>query len=144
MIESKDEAALEQFFSAFSEAINKAALEELAVFYHVPCVFVSNDEKSVCSSTDQIIKRVGVLLDVCQKVDAIKHSATIVHSMSLSDRVLFAKVDWQIRNSQDELCLTCATSYTLERGGAHGFDIIVSVIAEEEQALGDMCSKMGA
>ncbi|WP_124916892.1 hypothetical protein [Alteromonas flava] len=144
MISTQDEQALEQFFNSLSHAMSEVSLSELLAFYHVPSVFVSNDDKVVCSTTEEVTQRLTRLFERCQQANAIQHDATIVHAMSLSDRVLFAKVRWQIKNSQNDVCLTCATSYTLEKGGEYGFDIIVSVIDEEERAIEDMCSTLEA
>ncbi|MDM7860011.1 hypothetical protein QTP81_05305 [Alteromonas sp. ASW11-36] len=144
MIEKQDEQALERFFFALSQAMSDVSLGELLAFYHVPCVFVSNDEKTVCSNPEQITSRLTRLFEPCQKANAIQHNATVVHAMTLSDSILFAKVDWQICNDKNDVEFSCSTSYTLERGGEFGFDIIVSVIDEEERALDDMCSQMEA
>ena len=75
-------------------------------------------------------------------MQVIDHQATVVHTMSLSDSIRFAKINWRVCNSQNDQCLVCSTSYTLERGGKHGFDIIVSVINEEEKVLDDLRAQM--
>ena len=46
MIGKQDEQALERFFLALSQAMSDVALGELLAFYHVPCVFVSKEEKA--------------------------------------------------------------------------------------------------
>lgn len=142
MISAQDEQALEKFFYAFSQTMNQMSMESLKVFYHVPCVFVSSDDKAVCSNAAQIEKRLSELFHGFQPTVPVKHEATIVHGMSLSDSVLFAKVDWRMLNENNDSSFRCSTSYTLERGGEHGFDIIVSVIDEEEKALDDLFSQV--
>ncbi len=142
MIGKQDEQALERFFLALSQAMSDVALGELLAFYHVPCVFVSKEEKAVCSSAEQVTSRLTRLFEPCQKANAIKHNASVVHAMTLSNTILFATVDWQICNDKNDVKFCCSTSYTLERGGEFGFDIIVSVIDEEERALDNMCAQM--
>ena len=61
----------------------------------------------------------------------------------LLDDVVGFDVEVKI-NDKNDVEFSCSTSYTLERGGEFGFDIIVSVIDEEERALDDMCSQMEA
>lgn len=142
MIDPKDEFALEKFFHSLSVAMNSVDEKNLLPFYHVPCVFVANDEKSVCSTKSQVLKRLHRLLSECHNLQGIDHQATVSHSMSLSESILFAKIDWRVCNSQNDECLACSTSYTLERGGEYGFDIIVSVINEEEKVLDDLRAQM--
>ncbi|WP_100642005.1 hypothetical protein [Alteromonas facilis] len=143
MIDPQDELALDNFFKALSGAMSEVSLSELLAFYHVPCVFVSNEDKTICSTTEEVTQRLAKLFERCQQANAIQHEANIVHAMKLSDSVLFAKVNWDIKNRQNDVCLTCSTSYTVEKGGEFGFDIIVSVIDEEERAIEDICSTMG-
>ncbi len=142
MINAQDEQALERFFYAFSHAMNQMSIASLKSFYHVPCVFVSVDEKTVCSNAVLIEKRLTELFHGFQPAVPVKHEATIVHAMPLSETVLFAKVDWRMLNENNDSSFRCSTSYTLERGGAHGFDIIVSVIDEEEKALDDLYAQV--
>lgn len=142
MIDPQDEIALEKFFHSLSMAMNSVDEENLLPYYHVPCVFVADDEKAVCSTIDNVRERTHRLLAECHNLQGIDHQATVVHCMSLSDSILFAKIDWRVYNSQNDQCSICSTSYTLERGGEHGFDIIVSVIDEEEKVLDDFRAQM--
>jgi len=142
VIDPQDENALEKFFHSLSVAMNSVDEQNLLPYYHVPCVFVATDEKSVCSNKAQVLERLHRLLAECHSLQGIDHQATVVHTMSLSDSILFAKINWRVCNSQNDQCLVCSTSYTLERGGKHGFDIIVSVINEEEKVLDDLRAQM--
>ena len=142
MIDPKDESALVQFFDSLSMAMNSVDEENLLPYYHVPSVFVSNEEKTVCSSEEKVRERLHRLFDNCHHSQGIDHQAKVVHCMSLSDSILFAKIDWQVTNNQNEQKNVCSTSYTLERGGKHGFDIIVSVISEEEVILDQFRAQM--
>ncbi|MBT0584798.1 hypothetical protein [Alteromonas oceanisediminis] len=144
MITPQDEQAIDKFFYTLSEVMNSAEIAQLLSFYHLPSVFVSDEEKTVCSTPDQVSSRLLALFAHSNNIEKIEHQATVVHVMSLSDSILFAKVDWRICDENNQMCTTCSTSYTLERGGMHGFDIIVSVIDEEERALDDLQAQIGA
>jgi ketosteroid isomerase-like protein len=129
---------IKQFFDAFAQAYDDKSAERIAACYRQPCVMMSYEKKQMYASRKEITEFANHVLSRFERVGAVNHSASVMHSLKMSDDVFFVQVRWDASDKGRERLFGCYVSYTMKLDPKHGFKIMISVLDDEEKALSQL------
>lgn len=124
----------QSFFNEYARAYESYEAEAVAEMYFLPAIIMSDDQKNVFTSYDDITAAVDQLMDKLQSVGVVLFEADVCQTMRLSENILFSHVKWVFSNEEEQALFTCFVSYTLQFEN-ESLKIIVSVIDDEEREL---------
>jgi ketosteroid isomerase-like protein len=129
---------IKQFFEAFSDAYGDKNAERIAECYRQPCVLMSDDKKHMYSTRQEITDFANHVLARFEKVGAVNHAATVLHSLKMSDDIIFVQVKWEASDESHTRLFGCHVSYTLKIDNQDSLKIMISVLDDEEKALSQL------
>lgn len=134
---SNTEAFLKRYAQAFEQ--NDAALA--ASYCLLPTVIMSDESKIVFDKFDDLTCTFQRLIDILNNAGVVKLLPQISQTIRLSATLMFINMRWQFYDKNNDLCFTCAASYTLQKKDNDDLKIIVTVIDDNENALEKLFQK---
>lgn len=130
----------EHFLNIFAKALNTFDPKEIASFYLSPTIFMNDHTKSVVTNEEKLEQRLNQVFEKFADKGIKKFEPKLQQTMRLSDSLFFSKVRWKFYDNQEQLCFSCAASYTLQKMPDKQLKIIVVVIDDDENKLTDIFS----
>ncbi len=122
------------FFDAYAKAYETYSSKAVAEMYFVPSVVVSDSQKSVFTTIEELREHIDMLMARLKEVGVVHCEAEVCQTMRLSDNILFSNVNWSFTGAENQHIFSCFVSYTLQMEG-EALKVIVSVIDDEEREL---------
>ncbi|WP_339723607.1 hypothetical protein [uncultured Paraglaciecola sp.] len=131
----------ESFLEIYSKALNSFDAKKIASFCLPPTIIMTDNSKKVMVSEEEL--EVGISRMITKFKLAGIHSFVpkLQQTMRLSDSLFFSKMRWQFYDASQQLCFSCATSYTLQKMPDKHLKIIVAVIDDDENKLAEVLAR---
>lgn len=134
----------QEFFDIYMKAYDQFSAEDVAELYYVPSIIMSEDQKNVMITKEQVIESIQSLMDNLKKIGVVSHKFEILQSMRLSESILFTNVKWLLLNDNNEQLFTCHVSYTLQRSKSGELLVVASVLDDEESQILKLMESKGS
>lgn len=122
------------FFDAYAEAYETYSSQAVARMYFIPSVVVSDSQKSVFTTEEELEQHIELLMSRLKEVGVVRCEPEVCQTMRLSDNILFSNVNWSFSAADGQHVFSCFVSYTLQIED-DALRVIVSVIDDEEREL---------
>lgn len=122
------------FFDKYAKAYRAYDANAVAELYFIPAVIMSDDNKDVFSSTQDVVMYVERLMVRLRKIGAVDFVPHVCQTMRLSDNILFSNVKWSFYAEGKKPLFSCYVSYTLQFV-ENDLKVIVTVMDDEEREL---------
>lgn len=129
---SECEAELSGFLHLLAQHASEHDCEKMADCYHLPSIFVDEDDKRVCYSREEIATHVASYLVHQAAGNAGTYIPNLTQVMPLSKDTFFVQVSWIWLDEAHHPARGRLSSFTIQRGGRYGFEIVVAVNDEEQ------------
>ncbi len=129
---------IKQFFEVFARAYDEKSAESIAACYRQPCVLMSDDKQHMYSTREEVLEFANHVLQRFDKLGAVNHSASVIHSLKMSEDVLFVQVKWEASNEERERLFGGHASYTMKVDSEGSLKIMISVLDDEEKAMSQL------
>lgn len=126
------EAELSGFLHLLAQHAGERSCENMADCYHLPSIFVDEDDKRVCYTREEIAERLSMYLVDNNSGVAGTYIPKLTQIMPLSKDTFFVQVSWIWLDEHHHPARGRLSSFTIQRGGRYGFEIVVAVNDEEQ------------
>ncbi|MFT6993086.1 MAG: hypothetical protein ACJASL_005088 [Paraglaciecola sp.] len=130
----------ERFLDIYAKALNTFDPKQAASFCLPPTIIMNDKGKRVMTSDIELQQGFGRMFTNFSQAGIKKFVPKLQQTMRLSDSLFFSKMRWQFYDEQEQLCFSCATSYTLQKMLDKQLKIIVAVIDDDEHKLANVFS----
>ncbi|MFQ3190012.1 MAG: hypothetical protein ACI936_001140 [Paraglaciecola sp.] len=137
LIDSKD------FLDIYAKALNTFDSKKVASFCIPPTIIMNDKSKRVITNEEELEHTLSQMFANFNQAGIRKFVPKLQQTMRLSDSLFFSKMRWQFLDEKDQLCFSCATSYTLQKMPDKQLKIIVAVIDDDENKLTDIFTFVG-
>ncbi|UAA37862.1 hypothetical protein KIH87_14315 [Paraneptunicella aestuarii] len=122
------------FFDKYAKAYRAYDANAVAELYFIPAVIMSDDNKDVFTSTQDVVMYIERLMERLRKIGAVDFVPDVCQTMRLSDNIQFTNVKWNFYAEENKRLFSCYVSYTLQSVG-DDLKVIVTVMDDEEREL---------
>lgn len=129
---------IKAFFDAFADAYDNKNPDSVAACYRQPCVLMSDDNKHMYSTREEITDFAEHVLERFEKIGAVNHVASVIHSLKMSEDIVFVQVKWEASDKNHARLFGCHVSYTMKVDAQGALKIMISVLDDEEKALSQL------
>ncbi|MFT6992408.1 MAG: hypothetical protein ACJASL_004408 [Paraglaciecola sp.] len=128
----------ERFLDIYANALNTFDPKQAAGFCLPPTIIMNDKNKRVMTSDEELEHGFSRMFTNFSQLGIKKFVPKLQQTMRLSDSLFFSKMRWQFYDEHEQLCFSCATSYTLQKMLDNRFKIIVAVIDDDEHKLANI------
>jgi hypothetical protein len=122
-----EDPILVNFFAQLAAKASENDISLLCDFFHIPVIFVEDEAKAVCTSKADIEAELRKYVVPTNKATGGCYTPTISLTMPLAPDIIFVQVNWQWKNQSGQVEHTRVASYTMQKSGVYGYDIVVAV-----------------
>ncbi|MFT6284048.1 MAG: hypothetical protein ACJAXM_000512 [Arenicella sp.] len=126
------------FLDIYATALNSFNAKNVASFCIPPTIIMNDKSKKVITSDEELEHALSKMFANFKQASIKKFVPNLQQTMRLSKSLFFSNMRWQFFDAQDQLCFSCATSYTLQKMPDKQLKIIVAVIDDDENKLTDI------
>lgn len=123
---------MDDFFSTMLERVLSGDLTWLSQHHYLPSVFKFDGENHVCMQPSDVEMQLNELIESSKVRIARDITYTLIQCVSLTDRVIFARIKWRWLDTHGKDIAWRYASYTISNDATHP-KIMISVIDDRKQ-----------
>lgn len=132
MAEATNKKLMDDFFSTMLDRVLNGDLTWLSQHHYLPSVFKFDGENHVCMQPSEVEIQLKTLIESSKVKIARNITYTMIQCVSLTDRIVFARIKWRWLDTHRKDIAWRYASYTLSNDSATP-QIMISVIDDRKQ-----------
>jgi hypothetical protein len=132
MAEAVNKKLMDDFFSTMLDRVLNGDLTWLGQHHYLPSVFKFDGENHVCMQPSEVEIQLKTLIESSKVKIARNITYTMIQCVSLTERIVFARIKWRWLDTHGQDIAWRYASYTLSNGSTTP-QIMISVIDDRKQ-----------
>jgi hypothetical protein len=126
---------LTQFLIGFADTFMNDKPDLAANCCVVPNIIIGDHSKKVFNSKHELEHLFMGFNRVLAKKGIARYHPIVNQTLRLSDSLYFTNMRWQLMDHKDDIIISWATSYTLQKMDDGQFKIIITVVDDDKKQL---------
>lgn len=130
-----ESVAVQRFLAEFADTFNQQQTNLATEFCSLPSIIIDDNSKKILNDRHELVAWFEGFFARFNAAGITRFQPIVKRTMRLSDTLLFSNARWQLFDENEQLAVSIASSFTLQKMLDGAYKIMITVIDDEKQQL---------